>query len=157
MDTKTALIDYFYNLLVHDAILIDLMVDEENQPTVGIHRIWAVPDAIMPYLVHRLNVRAANDEGDTVELGDYYLDIWDYSDTVERVEKIRQRIIALLESFDGITFDLPGREALAVRIHKEVDNDVPEDTEGIWHIETQWSLRYIRRADTQNIILERSK
>lgn len=141
MDTQTALLTKFHGILTADATLIAAMGG-----AVRVYHLWGVEDAVMPYLVQRIDLRA--NEGECItRSGTYILDIW--SDKVQDASEalaIRHRIITLL---DELTFDI-GTDVIGCRMWLQTDGFIPE--QGYWHIATQWNLRFARAGEIANII-----
>lgn len=140
MDTVAALIGELYRRLTGD-----LEMQTIFGGPVRLYYVWAQTDAQLPYLVHRLE----NGPGEEWPLAEatYYLDLWDYSPNANRILSIRKRVVELL---DWQCFSLP--EAGAVRLERQFDGPIPEDTPQIWHHATQWRVRYYRTAEAAAVL-----
>lgn len=138
MDLELAIITALYNAITSDS---DLQVAFGG--AVRLHLVRPdEDDPALPYLAHRLTHKT----GDSVVVrpGLYYLDVWDYSETAERVYAIREAIMALL---DKSMLSIPGLEAEAVRFRIRDDGFIPEDTPGIWHYAFMFDVRYVRTSE----------
>lgn len=138
MDLELSIISALYNSLTGDSdiqtalggeVRLFLVFPDEESPE-------------LPYLVHRL----AHKRGESVVVRPavYYLDLWDYSDTADRVYAARAAIIKLL---DLKTLAIPGGEAEFVRVRLQDDGFIPEETPKIWHYAFQFEIRYVRSAE----------
>lgn len=141
MDTQTSLLTYLHGVLTTDATLIAAMGG-----SVRLYHLWGVEDAVMPYLVHRIDLRANDGEWVTRQ-GTYILDIWSSSDSGAEALAVRDRIVTL---FDELPFSTT--ESVGVRLWLQTDGFIPESTEDIWHYATQWNLRFARTIEISNIV-----
>ena len=130
MDENEAVITMLFDLLTDDTDLKTAMGG-----TIRLYHVWAEPDAQFPYLVHRLG--KAEDEPPIVP-GIYYLDIWDYSETSNRVWDIRKRIATLIDE----TSPMSGNGVHNLRLFRGPEGFVPEDTRNIQHYASIWRARY---------------
>lgn len=110
--------------------------------TVRLYITWAKPDAVFPYLVHRLDLVNLTDWS-PVRTGIYLIDIWSQEDTPVELLAIRSQIITLIDELyygavdehDGAWFWL------------QSDMFVPEPEEGIWHYNISFNIKYLKEAD----------
>jgi hypothetical protein len=143
MDTQTALLTHLHGILTADATLIAAMGG-----SVRLYHLWGVEDATMPYIVHRIDLRA--NEGEWVtRSGTYILDIWSSTDSGVETLAIIDRIKTL---FDELTFDIAPDIVTGCRMWLQTDGFIPENTEDIWHYATQWNLRFARAVEISNIV-----
>jgi hypothetical protein len=146
MDTQTALLTRLHGILTADATLIAAMGG-----TVRLYHLWGVEDAVMPYLVHRIDLRA-NDGEWVTRSGTYILDIWSLSDSGAEALAIRDRVITLLEELNFTLTDGATHIADGCRIWLQTEGFIPESADDIWHYATQWNLRFARTAEIANIL-----
>ena len=106
---------------------------------------WAKPDAVFPYLVHRIDIGPSAPF--MMRQATYYLDIWSDSPNAEEILAIRALIIALLDELEPAP-----DEITAGRLWLQTDGFIPESTQGIWHYALQFNLRYYRVSETAAII-----
>lgn len=141
VDTQASLMTHLWNLLTTDPSLKTAMGE-----TVRCYLTWAPPDAVFPYLVHRLDIRK-EPGAYPVQRATYYLDIWSDSPNADEILAIRALLIGLL---DELVFDTDDVK----RVHIEVASDgfIPETEQGIWHYATMWNL--ILRRDSEAIVIE---
>jgi len=111
-----------------------------------VYNTWAIPDATMPYLVHRLELNATGDVF-PMRQGSYIVDIWDYSPNVDRLLSIREQIITLLDELE-----FSNTEVAAGRIWLQTDGQIPEPEQGIQHYSLLFNIRLYRVAETAAII-----
>jgi len=137
LSSRTSIITYIYNLLTTDADLVAAMTD----PITLAHE-WAQPDAVFPYLVHRLEI--GQDDGNFYprRLATYYIDIWSDSPNATEAETISKIIIGLLDELEFTTDEVE-------RARFELISDVPvvETEQDIWHYNLTFNLRYFRIAE----------
>ena len=141
MDTQKSLLTYLWTLLTTDSALKPAMGG-----TVRCYLTWAEPDAVFPYLVHRIDI--LKEPGThVIKRATYYLDIWSDSPDADEILAIRAILIGLL---DELVFDT----AEVSRAHIEIASDgfVPEIEQGIWHYATMWD--FIFRRDAEAISIE---
>jgi len=137
MDLHKRLITQLYTTLTDNATLKAAMGG-----TVRLYLTWAEPDAIFPYLVHRLE--------ETLPMwspeheGTYLIDIWSDSENADEILAIRSQIITLIDELeyaavsehDGAWFWL--RSGMFV----------PEPEQGIWHFNLTFDMKVLVEADT---------
>jgi len=140
VDTQKSLLTYLFNLLTTDVTLKAAMGG-----TVRLYPTWAEPDAVFPYLVHRIDIAAA--EPFMMRQATYYLDIWSDSPNADAILAIRKRLIELLDELEPSTTDIAGG-----RLWLQTDGFVPESEGGIWHYATMWNLRYYRKTEVAGIL-----
>lgn len=140
VDTQESLLTYIYGILTADSTLKTAMGG-----TVRLYPVWAVPDAVFPYLVHRLEMRAS--EPFPVRFGTYLLDIWSNSSIATEIVAIRKRIIELLDELQFNTTEVKN-----VKIQLQTDGFIPEIEPDIWHYAIQFSLSLWRQSETLIII-----
>jgi len=140
VDTQASLLTYLFSLLTADDTLKAAMGG-----TVRLYHTWAEPDAEFPYLVHRIDVVAA--EPFVMRQATYYLDIWSDSPNADAILAIRKRIIELLDELEPSTTDIAGG-----RLWLQTDAFIPETEQGIWHYATMWNLRYYRKTEVAGIL-----
>lgn len=148
MDARRALRDAVWYRLTGDPGLQALF--EPLDIRYQVFPVWAAPDSPLPYIVHRFQ----HNRSDTIfKDGSWYLDIWDYSPTVDRIHNIAQRVIDVMEgAILGVVNgefvwaengkELPNGFVLVGRFSLATDGDVPEDTKDIWHYATVWNVRW---------------
>ena len=141
VDTQKALLTYLYTLLTDDTELKAALGG-----SVRLAPVWAQPDTIFPYLVHRIDVVA--DPLHVMRRAVYYLDIWSDSPNADEILAIREVIIGLL---DELEFDTAGDEATRARFSLQTDAFIPETEPGIWHYAMMFNLRYFRDAEIATI------
>ena len=145
MDTERAILTAIYTHLANDTQLSAICSG------VRLGLVWAKKDETFPYFVHRLHTYARSD---VIFTGDYYLDFWDFRDTAAKIYDIRERIITLL---DKAYIVVNGDTYSVVRSDGEMSGDlivarlwlatgwlIPEDTEGIWHYASVFTMRFTR-------------
>ncbi len=134
IEIQESLLTAIYNLLTTDATLITAMGG-----SVRLFLTWAVPDAVFPYLVHRIDMRPP--DWSPVDICTYILDIWSASSNATEIVAIKKRIMELLDGRQSSTAETSG-----YWLWRQTDGFVPESTEGIWHYSCQFNFRYIRDA-----------
>jgi len=139
-DTQESIITYFYNRLTADTTLKTNMGG-----TVRCYLVWAKTDAVLPYLVHRIDLRKRGIWPE--EMGTYTIDIWSYSTTATEVISIRKRIVELL---DQLLFNTT--EVKNCYVEKLSDGFIPESTPDIWHISILFSVSLWRQTETVYIL-----
>lgn len=140
LDTQKSLLTYIWTLLTGDADLKTAMGG-----TVRCYLTWAEPDAVFPYLVHRIDI--APQEPFPMRQATYYLDIWSDSPNADEILSIRKLIIELLDEIEIIT-----DEVKAARLWSQTEGFIPETEQGIYHYATMWSLRYYRKSEVASIV-----
>ena len=140
MDTHDSVLDYFYTRLTTDDTLKSLMGG-----TVRVYSVWAEPDAVFPYLVHKADIR--NTEFFPVQTGTYYLDIWSHDYASTEILNIRARLMTLL---DELKFDTT--ELYTFRLTSERSGFVPETEEKIWHYALTFSFRFYRKTEAATLL-----
>lgn len=140
VDTRQSLLTYIWNLLTADSSLTTIMGG-----TVRCYRTWAPPDAVFPYLVHRLDIRKEPGTH-VIQRATHYLDIWSDSSNTEEIDNIRKRLIELLDELIFSTSEV-------ARVHIEFfsGGDIPETEQGIWHFATMWEWIFRRDAEATSI------
>jgi hypothetical protein len=143
MDTVAAIITALHTKLTGDGPGVGTLVTLMGG-AVSLHPVWAPQDTPFPYLVHTL--RPA--EGWTWGMQDsgYELNIWDEARNAGRALEVRGRIITLLDQKS-----LAVAEASAVRLFKQFDQAIPDDTPDIWRWQLTFALRYFRKAEVAAI------
>ena len=140
LDTQTSLLTYLWNLLTGDNDLKTAMGG-----TVRCYLTWAEPDAVFPYLVHRIDIAPA--EPFPMRQATYYLDIWSDSSNADEILAIRKLIIELLDELEPATDEITGG-----RLWLQTEGFIPESESGIFHYALMFNLRYYRKAETAAII-----
>lgn len=142
VDTQKSLLTYIYNLLTTDPDLKSAMGD-----TVRLYLTWATPDAVFPYLVHRIDIRREPGTH-VIQKATYYLDIWSDSPNAEEILAIRALLIGLL---DELTFNTADDDVSLVHIEIMSDGFIPEPEQGIWHYATMWDMIFRRDSEATAI------
>lgn len=135
VDIQKSLLAYIYNLLTTDSDLEAAMGG-----TVRLYLTWAKPNAVFPYLVHRIDMGILGDWSPEA-VCTYYLDIWSDSSNAEEILAIRKEIMTLL---DGLIFSTT--ETTDCHLWIQMDGFVPEVEEGIWHYACQFNLKWLKDA-----------
>lgn len=109
--------------------------------SVRVNNVWPEPDTEMPYIVYR--ARSTPFVGlDIMGVATLTIDLWDFSEANgERMSQIRALVCNLL---DGAMLDT---EDGHFRIRKAFDNEMPEDTRYVYHITSEWVVRYTREKE----------
>jgi len=133
LDIQESLITPIYALLTDDATLKSLMGG-----TVRLYPVTAKPDAVMPYLVHRIDM---GNDGDwnPKRRCTYQLDIWSNSPCPEETTDIRQRIMTLVNELDSST-----DETTEYYLWIQTDGFIADPAENIFHYTMQFNLKYLR-------------
>ena len=109
-----------------------------------VYDTWADKDSEMPYITFRLENNY--DPDGLIARGTLYIDIWDYSQTQQRMLEIRGHILRLFDrqkvSLDGIR---------CARFFLQTSGNIAEETQNIWHHALQFNVRYDRKVELQNI------
>jgi len=140
VDIQRSLITQLYTYLTGDTAAKAAMGG-----TVRCYLTWAKTDAVLPYLVHRIDMGMG--EPFPRRNATYYLDIWSASDSANEVTTIRKAIVELL---DELSFNTT--EAKNCKLELQTDGFIPEPEEGIYHYAMQFSLRLWRQSETTIII-----
>lgn len=144
IDTQASLLTHIYDVLLKgdDDLKAAMGSDRTDE---WLYLTWAKPDAVFPYLVHRLDI--AREPGThVIQRGTYYLDIWSDSPNVDEILGIRKRLIEILDERIFSTDDVS-----LVHIEYFSGGDSPEPEEGIWHYVTMWDLIFRRDAEAVSI------
>lgn len=141
VDTRRSLVNYFWNLLTNDSILVAAMGG-----TVRCYYSEGEADAEFPYLVHRLSIRSQSGVY-PMQSGTYYLDIWSQSDNIAELTAIRERVMQLLDQLDFSTDDVK-----MVTVDFASDDDSVEPEQRIWHLPIIFELDF--RRDSEAIAIE---
>jgi hypothetical protein len=140
LDAQRSLIDHVYSLLTADTALKAAMGG-----SVRAYPVQAYPDSIMPYIVHRFDLRAT-DSIFPLRQGTYVADIWSDDENTIEILGIRK---ALVELIDNRNFS--NTEISQCRISLQYDNFVPDDMK-VWHYVCQFNVRFYRKTETGAII-----
>jgi hypothetical protein len=146
MDIQTSLLTYLNGILTNDATLKAAMGG-----AVRLYHLWGTEDAEMPYIVHRIDLRANEGEWVTRQ-GTYILDIWSSSDSGATALAIRDRVITLLDELNFNLTDGATHIADGCRLWLQTEGFIPESADDIWHYATQWNLRFVRTVEIVNIV-----
>jgi len=141
VDIQKSLVTYIYNLLTTDVDLKAAMGD-----TVRLYLTWAKPDAVFPYLVHRIDMGILGDWSPEARCT-YYLDIWSHSYEADEILAVRKLIMELL---DGLIF--PTDETTDCHLWIQTDGFVPEVEQDIWHYACQFNLKWLKDAQIGAIL-----
>lgn len=109
---------------------------------------WALPNAVFPYLVHKLDLRPLADWSPQC-LGTYVVDIWSNSPSAEEAVDIKERIMQLLNGLDSST-----SETSEYWLWWQGDGFVTETEEGIWHYTIMFTVKYLNDAQV-GVLLKR--
>lgn len=139
-DIEGAIITLLYSAIKSNANLQALFSNHADDQE-WLYYVWAQRDAPFPYLVHRLDTDVALDT-QNFENSVYYIDIWDYNTTVDRLWQIRSELTKLLE---GMYANIP--EAGSIRIKKIRSRPLPTDATNVWREGLEFSVRYMRVAE----------
>ena len=127
----------------------------------GLYSTWADKDSEFPYIVYKLENNNYQQDN-VVSQATLTIDIWDYAQLEREVLQIRELIVGLLDArmvdkqeiadiFAAYT-DYDGDDVLAAfRLQLDNENPIPTDTDNIWRRELQFSVRYDRKRDIENI------
>lgn len=140
LDTQKSILTYLWNLLTGDTDL-----EKAMGGTIRCYLTWAEPDAVFPYLVHRIDIAPA--EPFPMRQATYYLDIWSDNPNADEILAIRKLIIELLDELEPATAEIAG-----ARLWLQTDGFIPETEQGIWHYALMFNLRYYRVSETTAII-----
>lgn len=135
MDIQESLTTAVYNLLTNDSTLKSRMGG-----TVRLYLTWASPDAVFPYLVHKLDLRPLADWSPQ-RLGTYIIDIWSDSPSAEEAVDIKERLVQLLDSLDSST-----GETSEYWLWWQGDNFVAETAQDIWHYTIMFNVKFLNDA-----------
>ena len=103
----------------------------------------------MPYLVHRLDIRAKSGGIWPERLATYTLDIWSYSPIATEIIAIRKRIIELL---DQLLFNTASNDVTNCYIELQSDGFIPSNEPEIFHYSLLFNLSLWRQAETVYIL-----
>lgn len=138
-DVETLILEAVAAYLTGDATLAALCGGE-----VRLWYQWADPDSLLPYLVHNLDLAAADREGIIAE-GRYFLAGWDFSADAARLGRIRGRVKALL-----------ARAVLAgdlcARVTWLQDINPPVEERDVWHTQMIFAVRCIRVPEITAVV-----
>ncbi len=140
LDLQESLLTYIYNLLTNDATLKSNMGGQ-----VRLYLSWAKANAVFPYLVDRIYIRAS--EPFPLRDATFYLDIWSDSPNATESLAIRKRIVELIDELEFRT-----TEVFVEKIQLQTDGPIPEDSEDIWHYAMQFNIRFYRISEASVII-----
>ncbi len=143
MDIEKSLLNSIYTHLTTDATLKSRMGG-----SVRLYLTWAPAEAIIPYLVHRLDLSRIADWSPKYRIT-YLIDIWSYSTNADEIFDIREQIMNLLDNYKGTTSD-----GVEFWLWRQADGLVPENEEGIWHYNCQFNARYVDE-DEIGVLLKR--
>lgn len=135
VDIQESLLTSIYNTLTTDEALKAAMGG-----TVRLMPVWASPDTVFPYLVHRIDMAKLADWSPQ-DKATYLLDIWSDSPNAEEILDIRMIIMGLLDGLDSST-----DETTEFFIWRQTDGFVPEVEQGIWHYACQFNLKWLKDA-----------
>ena len=138
LDTQISLLSYLWTRLRTDPGLIAEMGSTRTDE--WLHLTWAKPDAVFPYLVHRIDMGILGDWSPE-RTCTYYLDIWSNSPTAEEILAIRKLIMGLLDNIEFST-----TETTEVHVWIQTDGFVPEVEQDIWHYACQFNLKWLKDA-----------
>jgi hypothetical protein len=138
VETQQAVIISLYTRLTGDATL------EAALGAVDLYFVMAPQDPEMPYMVHRLDLNGDLFHGTNT----YLLDLWDYYETPDRVNSALDRIKQLLH---GWRFTTASGEAVGL-VEWFSGAFIPSDGEKVWHMATQWVIRFVAAQDVTNIV-----
>ncbi len=140
VDARRSLMEYLWSRLTTDSSLQTLMGG-----TVRCYPTWAIPDAVFPYLVYRLDIR--NEPGAyPIMRASYFLDTWSNSNNEQEITSIRERLIQLLDQLVFSTADVD-----QCHIEFMSDGDIPETEQGIWHHAFIWEIIFRRDSEATSI------
>jgi len=141
LDIQESLRTALYALLTGDATLKSLMGG-----TVRLYPVTAKPDAVMPYLVHRIDM--GNDgDWDPFRRCTYIIDLYSSSPGSEETTDIRQRIMTLVNELDSST-----DETTDFHLWIQADSDVPDPSENTFHYVFQFNLKYLRDGQVGTLL-----
>ena len=151
-DIVTAYLTATYSIITGDSVLQNIMNG------VRLRYDWAQKDETFPYLIHRFSLGSL--EPWALRNGTYFINIWDYADTADRILQIRDRLIFLLDerlfSIDdnGEPTQLTAAERVidAVRFYLDTDQPVDELEQNIWRHHLTFSVRFGRSKEVRDIL-----
>ncbi|OPZ77306.1 MAG: hypothetical protein BWY79_01231 [Actinobacteria bacterium ADurb.Bin444] len=150
-DLQTMLLGQMFDVLTVDSTLVATFGAWDGTTNPWLYPVWAKPDAPMPYICHRFELRA-NDGEWVTRTGTYLVDIFSSSNKADEALAIRDRCMTLL---DQQSWDISsgGTEYVtALRLSLQTDGFVPEDTEDTWHYVLQFNCRLVRRGEINSIL-----
>jgi len=142
-DIQKSLLAYIDNLLMTDSNGLQ----EAMGGAVRLYPVWAKPDAVFPYLVHRIDMGILGDWSPEA-VCTYYLDIWSDSPNAEEILAIRKLIMGML---DGLIFSTD--ETTDCHLWIQTDGFVPEVEQGIWHYTCQFNLKWLKDAQIGTLLM----
>lgn len=142
-DTVNAIITALWTILTEDTDLPGLCGG-----TVRCYFPIATANPDFPYINHNLKPDVIPAQWSIVN-ADYFLDIWEYSDTAASTLAIRDRVITLL---DQRAITTASGEIVGGRLRLNNGGFVDTDAEHVWHYPTMWTLRYARKQEIVNIL-----
>ncbi|MBA7564462.1 hypothetical protein ES708_06125 [subsurface metagenome] len=142
VDIQQSLLNHLWSLLTTNEDVRRAM----DRTTYLLYHTWADPDAIFPYMVHRIDMGILGDWSPEA-MCTYYLDIWSHSKEVTEILAIRKLIMELLDNIEFST-----TETTEVHIWIQTDGFVPEVEQGIWHYACQFNLKWLKDAQIGQIL-----
>jgi len=150
LDTITAFLTATRSILINDPELIQIM------GKVRVRYDWGEKDEGFPYIVHRYQFHRVQS---AVRVGRYFVNMWDYNDTADRVLAMRDRFITLFDersfSIDNLgqvtDFTCEKRVVDAIRFFLGQDEPIDEGEQNIWRQYLTFEVRYGRSREIRNI------
>ena len=141
-DIQESLITYFYDRLTDDNSLKTTMGG-----AVRCYLVWAKTDAALPYLTHRLDIRAKGGGIWPERMATYTLDIWSFSPSASEAITIRKRVVELLDQLLFNTADVKN-------CYIELISDGPSISgePDIWHYSLIFDLHFWRQTEAVYIL-----
>lgn len=142
-----AVIHAFYSELTEDVQMQMLMVDPPADRGEWLYDTDAEPDAAFPYLVHSIALADSGGEDNwSCQNGLYTIDIWTLGLKTVLRQKIRQRIITLVDQGRFVIDDYPHRTWM--RVWKIAGEDsIPTDDELVKRYTLPFAVRYGRKRE----------
>lgn len=137
------IIQTFYNELINHPQLQRIFNGD-----VRVYYHWAEPNAPLPYIVHTIDSSPVDS---VVRTAEYRLDIWDYSDTADRIDEIRYWIHAI---FDNRVLNV-AHNGMCIRINNRNWTALPVDADNMWRLTSVWDVRYTAYPELQGILSRR--
>lgn len=150
MFSRLLLKDAVWETLSNDAHLLSLVNNPDRPAFQGfVHNMMAPPNAVFPYVVHRLRYDAQQGEAFAGFDGRLFVDAWDYSDNALRVSQINTAIRSLLDravvQYDGTDITVSKEPVAGINIYARLywqrDDELPETTPGIYHLSNEFVIR----------------
>lgn len=143
---------YVYNLLTMDsgmrkAFAYQAGEDEDNEADVNLYYTRAHPDAERPYIIYYEEIEDT-DMSWAVINGQVRFDIVDYNDNADRLFKIRDRIVALLER--NFYASVEGHAGL--RFWKQAEMLLPEEDQNVWRRLLIFGFRDVPKKDVSAVL-----